>query len=313
MRRVGEPHSRDSEPRPAPDRVGRVLFPAAALLIAAAIYAAYFVQSGWRPAGWFGDPYPADALPPLERLEIASETLGMTFPVYVQLPHGYGRDRERRYPVFYATDGDASVELYDDIVLPALRRGTIPEIIFVSVAFPRRMNRGGISHFRDRAFTPPASEALEDGDHSMAAEFLGFLADELAPAIDARYRTQPGERGIGGHAQGGLFVLYAALTRPEAFGRHFVSTPWVDVNDRAIFGIAQRQLHAREEWPARIYYGYPVSVDPSLVQANREMADYLGNARDAGLDIRFREWPRGSSAEGIVVQAATSGLEFLFE
>jgi hypothetical protein len=46
--------------------------------------------------------------------------------------------------------------------------------------------------------------------------FLAFLADELIPAIEQRYRTQS-LRVLIGHSQGGLFAYYALTARPAAF------------------------------------------------------------------------------------------------
>src|SRR5262249_31091882 len=48
------------------------------------------------------------------------------------------------------------------------------------------------------------------------ADFLAFLADELVPAVEQRYRTQP-LRVLVGHSQGGLFAHYAMAARPKAF------------------------------------------------------------------------------------------------
>ena len=48
------------------------------------------------------------------------------------------------------------------------------------------------------------------------ANFLAFLTDELIPAIEQKYRTQP-LRILLGHSQGGLFAHYAMTERPATF------------------------------------------------------------------------------------------------
>jgi predicted alpha/beta superfamily hydrolase len=62
-------------------------------------------------------------------------------------------------------------------------------------------------------------------------EYLDFLADELRPWIEARYRVRSGELGIAGSSLGGLISLYACWTRPELFRECAVLSPslwWQD-------------------------------------------------------------------------------------
>jgi enterochelin esterase-like enzyme len=65
--------------------------------------------------------------------------------------------------------------------------------------------------------------------------FVRFLADELAPWIDAHYATStdPQERAVGGAGLGATISLYAALERPDVFGRVVAQSPaWSEFIDR---------------------------------------------------------------------------------
>jgi len=57
--------------------------------------------------------------------------------------------------------------------------------------------------------------------------YLEFLVEAVVPLVDARYPTspRPGARAIGGSSYGGLISLYAAWTRPEAFGAVLAMSP----------------------------------------------------------------------------------------
>jgi predicted alpha/beta superfamily hydrolase len=59
--------------------------------------------------------------------------------------------------------------------------------------------------------------------------YLKFLVDQLKPEIDQRYRTLPGRENtaIGGYEMGGLFALYAGLTRADVFSRVQTISPAV--------------------------------------------------------------------------------------
>ncbi|MEM8557853.1 MAG: alpha/beta hydrolase-fold protein [Bacteroidota bacterium] len=54
-----------------------------------------------------------------------------------------------------------------------------------------------------------------------------FLVEELKPAIDAQYRTDPSRASLGGASLGGLITLSLGLAYPEVFGGLLVVAPSV--------------------------------------------------------------------------------------
>jgi len=72
---------------------------------------------------------------------------------------------------------------------------------------------------RERDLRTPTLE----GEHG-GQRFTQFLAEELIPFIDARYRTQP-FRCLIGHSQGGSFATYVLATRPETFRFYLAIDP----------------------------------------------------------------------------------------
>lgn len=67
-----------------------------------------------------------------------------------------------------------------------------------------------------------------------ADHFLDLLLQQVLPLVQARYPVDPGNRNLYGHSYGGLFVLHAALTRPQAFQRYVAASPSIWWNDHII-------------------------------------------------------------------------------
>jgi hypothetical protein len=53
--------------------------------------------------------------------------------------------------------------------------------------------------------------------------FLRVLREEIIPFVEERYHTSA-DRGLYGHSQGGLFVMYALFEAPDLFGRYAASS-----------------------------------------------------------------------------------------
>ncbi|HEY4299492.1 MAG TPA: alpha/beta hydrolase-fold protein [Candidatus Didemnitutus sp.] len=70
------------------------------------------------------------------------------------------------------------------------------------------------------------------------ADVLCFLADEIVPYVDRIYRTIPGDRGLLGHSNGGLFALYALAQHAAFFQRIVAASPVGERTHRWIFAAA---------------------------------------------------------------------------
>ena len=82
---------------------------------------------------------------------------------------------------------------------------------------------------RARDFTPVPEPTLPKS--GQADNFIAFLEDKVVPFIDATYRTDPSERGLGGYTLGGLFSAYATLKSPETFNRCLAIDPSIDLGE----------------------------------------------------------------------------------
>ena len=163
----------------------------------------------------------ADAGTPLEigrTYRIASRTLGETRVIDVSLPQSYGSDTTRRYPVLVVLDGDYDHQIAATIARFYSATSQMPEVIVVGVRNVDR-NRDLTPELLPDFPMPPELPSAGGAD-----AFLGFIADELIPYVDRRYRTAP-LRVLIGHSLGGLFATYALSHRPELFTGYVLLEP----------------------------------------------------------------------------------------
>lgn len=194
-----------------------------------------------------------------QQFELRSEVFDNTRPIRVLLPPSYfePQQAQRRYPVFYFTDGwdawngwglpDVAEQLWDE--------GAIPEVIFIGV------NNGGRTHESKDVAVERANEYLPYRDPFWPDNrpdpnghlFPDFLFDEVMPAVNDRFRTKTGadNTGLAGSSYGGIAVLYTAIVRPDRVGYLLAESPSLHVGRTEILELAAHQ----ERLPLRVYLG----------------------------------------------------------
>ncbi len=152
-------------------------------------------------------------------LSIASQALGYTVNYWVYAPAGY--EGLEQLPVLYVLDGNDFVDE---------RMGALPNVLDNLIA-------GGqiqpvLAVFVD-AREPGESQRNRREDEFLAnpVEHAHFIAEELVPAIDRAYRTnpRPEARAIVGVSYGGLSAAYIAATQTTVFHNLAAFSPslWV--------------------------------------------------------------------------------------
>lgn len=164
---------------------------------------------------------PASAPPTLAALQgdyfrLESAALGRPMHIYVSLPENYARET-RTYPTVYITDGDSLFPLLAPTHLFLTYDEPTPPAILVGIAY----GTFGEGNMRHVDFRWPSPEAPDRG----AAAYQRFLADEVIPEIERRFRSDPQRRVLVGQSRGGGFVLYSALTAPDLFWGRIASNP----------------------------------------------------------------------------------------
>ena len=216
---------------------------------------------------------------------LAPRALPYEHEILVYTPPGY-EAASARYPAVYFVDGrDYVAFAHAPRVLDRLiERGEIEPVVAVFIDPP---NRHG----------PDAPNRTTE--YGMNDDFVAFLADELAPFVDAHYRTRTDAAGrlIVGDSYGGLIATYVPFRRPGAFGLGYSQSGYHSFQeDRMI-----RLVEEHEPVPIRLYVdvgtyetvvgaGLLPEAERDFLAANRRLRDAL-TAR--GYEFVYAEYPEG--------------------
>jgi enterochelin esterase-like enzyme/outer membrane protein assembly factor BamB len=192
----------------------------------------------------------------------------------VYLPAGYDETSDTRYPVIYIHDGPS-----------ALDSARLPEV------FDHLM--GTTAAPAIAVFILPDEENPR-ADRQDVEGYFKLVANELVPAIDARFRTlaHRADRATFGAADGGNAALSLALLHPETFGKAASQSAMVMDADREFGEMAQ----GADQWSTQIYQGWGTyhMRSPheawSMVEGNRRLWQLL---RERGFRPTGGERPEG--------------------
>lgn len=176
----------------------------------------------------------------LLRFEHVEPARALPRTVDVWLPPGL--EAGRRCAVLYAHDGqnlfDPATSYIgvdwglDETLAELIGTGELPPVIVVapwntSARWPEYMPVALFERLTPREKRRLRKKGLDGAPCS--EEYLAFLAEELKPAIDARFPTRPEREAtfLLGSSMGGLVSLAALCERPETFGgAACLSTHW---------------------------------------------------------------------------------------
>ncbi len=212
--------------------------------------------------------------------------------VDVWLPPGYEENPFGRYPVVYMHDGQ---NLFD----PALAFAQIDWGVDEAIAYLMYEHgmRGSIvvgvwnTPARRREYMPqqpleqPSLAIIrqrfirEQGGAPLSGAYLRFLAEELKPFIDSKYRTLPGQPHTFtmGSSMGGLISLYAISQYPHIFGgAACISTHWTFGGDALVDAMA---AHLPNPDRHTLYFDFGTeTVDAPYEPFQRRMDEHLRRA-----------------------------------
>lgn len=188
--------------------------------------------------GWKDDypekPKPYTASPQVKLMDTAFKIpqLNRTRRIWVYLPKGYASS-STKYPVLYMHDGQNLFneqtapfgEWGVDECLDSLQKKTKKEWIIVGI------DHGGSNRMTE--YSPYNFSAQNQTFTAEGEQYVQFIANNLKPYIDAKYRTQKTKENtaIAGSSLGGLISYYATVKYPEIFGSAGVFSPsfWINV------------------------------------------------------------------------------------
>ncbi|MGE0552975.1 MAG: alpha/beta hydrolase [Gemmatimonadales bacterium] len=226
----------------------------------------------------------------VETHRFASRILGNERRVFVYTPAGY-EPGAAPYPLLLIFDGAAYLTLVPTPVIldNLIAAGRIPPAVAVLVDNPDAATR---------------SRELD-----CYSPFVEFVATELTPWIEARYRvsTDPGRRLLGGSSGGGQASICIGEHHPELFGLilaqsgSFFAAPDQPMGDEWVY----RHLIERPRLPLRVYLDvgrFEPSFSVTGVRMMRNVLEALGyplvyQEFSGGHDY---SWWRGTLADGLI-------------
>jgi predicted alpha/beta superfamily hydrolase len=213
----------------------------------------------------------------LEPFSVQSKEFSYPHQVTVALPASYSVQPARKYPVLWVPDAPlvlrAIVGILDVLVLGNLA----PEMIVVGVGSPPEEGLTGVGR-RVMDFSPPgqgyappgfagerwsALAPLPEFPHK-AKEFLSLLVDELRPRLADEYRFSS-EHALIGHSAGGMFAAYSLFTRPDAFQKMIIGSPYLDGVAGAVFNAESEYAESHDD----------LDVDVFLAAGELEAEEYF--------------------------------------
>ena len=244
-----------------------------------------------------------------------SRLLGNEREVLVYLPPGYRRSR-RRYPVLYMQDGqnvfDAATSFtgvewgLDESCERLVAEKKIAPVIVVAVA-----NAG---EDRLHEYTPTRGVyetfGVKGRSRALASRYGRFLAEELKPFIDKRYRTRPESEftGLGGSSLGGLVTMVLGLRFPQVFTRLAVMSPSVWWDDCVIYRLMET---IPRKLPLKIWLDTGTE-EPGWERARGLRDRLVAKGWMLGKDLAYLEAEGAGHHEGAWAYRMESVLTFLF-
>ena len=269
---------------------------------------------GWRD----GRPRPPRAHTASRSVAILSDSfampqLGRTRRVWVYLPPGYATSRAR-YPVIYMADGQ---NVFDEATGYAGEWGVDETLDSLSARGERDAIVVAVDHgdtHRLDEYDPwKATNPKYGGGEGEA--YVRFLVETLKPYVDAHYRTRAerASTAIVGSSMGGLISLYAALTRPEVFGRAGVFSCACWIARDSVYALARR-FRARRSAAPRLYFvvGGEEAADDEPVRDQGEIVRLLRAGGYPARSIRALVREDGKHAEWFWRREFPAAYEWIF-
>lgn len=275
----------------------------------------------WMPIGAAGAaaaPWAPQLAPvpvPLsEQFTLHSTTLGRSYAISVRLPPGYNEPRNlmRRYPLVVFNDSPYSFPLITGVAHLPMGAGQLEELILVGIGYAQGM--GSRSRILD--YTPTVNPANPEKTGGAQA-YVEFMAHELLPTLEKRYRANPARRALAGHSYGGLFAAYVLLTRPELFQHYIVSSPSLWFHQNVMWKVERISAASHRDLKASVYMGIGSLERPprgsryDMVADVKTFESALRSRHYPGLDLRVKVF-EGATHETVVPSVMLNGLLWHF-
>lgn len=261
---------------------------------------------------------PAYALPRTEVIAIHSKITSQDYRIYVALPSSYADEPERRYPAVFTLDADYSFAIARNVVEHLGDRRRIREALVFGIGYA---NRDAYRANRTRDYTPTF---VAEGGYGQeyqklsggAPKFRDFIARELLPLLESRYRLSR-ERVMVGHSFGGLFAAWCLMGQPQLFSGYIGVSPSLWYDEGLLLDRSRMPMQAANLRDVRAYFAVGALETGSggrypMVAQLGQWTTSLGDAGMAPPRLKT-EVLAGESHDTVFPAALTRGLMHLLD
>jgi uncharacterized protein len=243
-----------------------------------------------------------EPLPIGDTFTIESNILKETRRINVYLPAGFAEARDALIPTLYMPDGGMAEDFLHvaGLLQVSFANGTMSPYLLVGIENTERR----------RDLTPPTEV---ESDRKIAPRvggadaFRQFLALELIPEIDRRYRTTP-QRAIIGESLAGLFILDTLVEAPELFDTWIAIDPSLWWNKQQIFLNPQKKATNKNTESVFIASSSEPKIAPDAKRFSTELPRYLSKTSK----VYFQHFPKESHLT-IYHPAALQAIRTMFK
>jgi predicted alpha/beta superfamily hydrolase len=197
--------------------------------------------------------------------------LNRTRRVWLYLPPDYDSSG-KSYPVLYLHDGQNVFDSYTSFAGEWNVDESLNEIAAQGHEVPIVVAVDNGGNYRISEYSPWTNPDYGGGEGD---KYVDFIVNTLKPFVDSAYRTRKDREstGIMGSSMGGLISMYAAMKRPDVFGKAGIFSPsyWFS-DDIWPFVRTTGKMH-----PMRLYQLIGTGEGASTVRNVLSMQDTLRN------------------------------------
>jgi glucoamylase len=228
----------------------------------------FFTMPAYRPSALAEAKW--DLRGTIEKLDAPTAVLeGGKRKIQVYLPPNYVRGGGERFPVLYLQDGSEYATRARAAVVAdqLIAEGRVAPFIIV--------------------FVDPVDRFKEYWAND---KFAAFMATELVPLIDARYRTRAGRdsRALMGASLGGVISVWTALRHADVFARVAGQSTAFQIDDERVVTTLAALGEMRRSQPLKFYFD--VGLLEPIWKVNRRVRVLLAGK---GYPVVYREAAAG--------------------
>jgi predicted alpha/beta superfamily hydrolase len=251
--------------------------------------------------------------------------------VTIALPASYAAQPERSYPVLWVPDAPIIMRSVVGLVDVLVMGNLAPEMIIIGVGSPAEEGLAGIGR-RVMDFSPPgegyapaglagerwnALVPMPEFPH-LADAFLGLMVDTIRPALASEFRFS-GEHALAAASAGGMFAAWSLFTRPDAFQKMIIGSPYLDGVQGAVWAAEEKYAASHDDLKVKVFLGvgeaevsdYFLSIG-GMVESTARLARTLNLRHYPSLQLESRIFA-GKDHYTVLPDLVISGIRFLWQ